>query len=340
MLNNVNYIMVTAKFPRPSGLTLKETMSKWSAGIGESIQLSLRGIASIDKVCDTNKASVIHVSSTAPHLGALRYSYTSQVQVDLQVEGETSHGTNTGDARWQDTMKIVKAAIASRVGVEEKDVVVTPPSGSAGDVAKAQPEEMVLHVSFSKNAHHDDLQSDWEATLLKAASAATKALKKKWPDATTASAHVMTGLPQVKNAIKSADLDLVVHGIDISSIAPEKNSVFLAAFANTVRAGLVDDSAATTNPGVVKNYATAGDIVESDIDVTLSKEVIDAISVRAQIPAPADATKRDNLMAWLGNTDELLKAVEAKLEGMSGMEYFSTWTKTGIHLSVPGTEVV
>merc|ERR1712060_478004 len=189
-----------------------------------------------------------------------------------------------------------------------------------------------------------DLQSDWEATLLKAASAATKALKKKWPDATTASAHVMTGLPQVKNAIKSADLDLVGHGIDISTIAPEKNSVFLAAFADAVRAGLLDDTAptVTTDNGVVHGYATSNsaDIVASDIDVTLSKEVIDAISVRAQIPAPADEPKRDKLMAWLGDTDELLKAVESKLEGMSGVEYFSTWTKTGIHLSVPGTEVV
>merc|ERR1712060_254750 len=184
-------------------------------------------------------------------------------------------------------MTIVKAAIASRVGVEEKDVVVTPPAGTVADPVRQAPDEMVLHVSFSKNAQHDDLQADWEAKLLKAAGAATQAMKKKWPDASTAKAHVMTGTPQVKNAIKSADLDLVVHGIDISTIAPEKNSVFLAAFADAVRAGLLDDSAATTNPGVVKNYAPAGDIVESDIDVTLSKEVFDAISVRAQIPAPA-----------------------------------------------------
>merc|ERR1711972_239071 len=139
------------------------------------------------------------------------------------------------------------------------------------------------------------------------------------------------------------DLDLIVHGIDISQIPSVKDSAFLAEFAKKVRDGLVDDSQLT--PSSVVGYVQSNSIKKEDIHVTVGKEVGDAISVRAQIPVPAPTNGRDrdaqrlNLENWLANTDELFKAVERHVQEVDGMQFFSTWTKQAVKVSMAGIVV-
>merc|ERR1711972_696925 len=230
----------------------------------------------------------------------------------MKVTGEH---TNNNDAKEKQMKQRLEDAIQSVVKVDAADLTVK--KKTSGDPA-------IFTVNIVSA-----VKPSWDHALLDAAVEAAQKLKGDYPAITAVAA---VSLPAtVSTVAKTIDVDFIIHGIDASQLSPEKRASFLKEVAEAVRLGIMDDAAITA--------LNADKPDKDDIEVTLSTEAGDSISVQAKVPANSDPVKRDVVVGSMEKADFTTR-VENKLALIKIMAYVSTWTPQAILVKMPGDESV
>jgi len=278
----------------------------------------LEGIAGIEKASfpAPPDAPRIRVSSSSPHLGNVRVVYGDSVAFEVSVAGITHTHSDTA-AEVVEAKKALEDALKSVGQVDAKDLQVAI-------TANAEPMKFTATISAAT-------RSDWDTTLLQAATSAKGAIRAKHAGSTLSAT-----LPiDVTSKGKSIDIDLVVHNVDFSALTDPQKAAFLKDFVKAVQEGIRNDG------GQIETLLGAPRNINADlIDVTVAQELKDAVSVHAKIPTSADDALTNSqqvaVVAELDKLETVSARVQTKLASLTSMAYFSTWTPQAIKVTGPG----
>jgi len=349
-LNNrgVPFVHVDASLPVPASISADATMSKWPGG---RAQIGARVTANLKKDdADIRRATRVAGSTTEFHeilvlpgmlsLGGLRSSYATEVSLLVEVNGLAHAAAAATDPTVEQIRDRLKAALKKEVGKDDVEVKfmrgaplaeVSEPL-SAGDRAALNADPLVMSAIISHGETASVNLKDaavWESKLIPAVRSTEASLRNTFSTSVTAATYgFKIHVPKLSNEVSTYDLDMVVSGIDYESFRPEKKGAFLIDLAARVRTAI---NHLSTTP--------ISDVVD-DIRVLVSSQSgTDALNVRAQIPAPADAASREAMTNQLEKdiqSGDLKEQLESGIRGISGIGYVSTWTPTAIKVSLPG----
>jgi len=357
--DDVPYVHVEATIPVPDGLTADATMSKWPGGrtgIGDSITENLNKMTDIARVTkaagDAEKHKIV-VYPGPLFLGGLRQSYRRQIQVPIEVFN-LDHDTTAGAGLFTPLDQIrdrVREDIRANID-KDADVIVEfmDPADPVRGAPIAEPysnamfkaaDPLTLRATISqadKKAALPDTAT-WLTKLLPAIRRSERYFKTLVPaPAGTADARYRFAMraPVVSQAIDTVDIDMVVNGIDYTSLRPEARGAF--------RDDLVDAVHASIFPAGLP----AGDYretVRNQVKVAVSsRKSTDSgkgggVNVRASIPAPTSEAETVQLMANLErdvDTGAMTTRLQNEVRLMTGISYVSTWSSDAVTVSVAG----
>merc|ERR1712113_423042 len=172
-------------------------------------------------------------------------------------------------------------------------------------------------------------QSGWQTTALKVVTNVTDQWKAHKPGV-DAAFNVNVQLPfVVTHAVVGVDLDFVIQGVDYAKVAEDKSHIFAANLVSLIQDGLWGVPGVTNPPGT-----------KADIQVTLAPGTTPAsMFVTARFPYTT-ATVAQGASDMEKHVLDLLTNVQTKLTAStSGLKYFTSWTTSGIKVTLPGVKV-
>merc|ERR1712113_952877 len=168
-------------------------------------------------------------------------------------------------------------------------------------------------------------QSGWQTTALKVVTNVTDQWKAHKPGV-DAAFNVNVQLPFV--------VTHAVLGVDYAKVAEDKSHIFAANLVSLIQDGLWGV------PGVTAPPATPPPGTKADIQVTLAPGTTPAsMFVTARFPYTT-ATVAQGASDMEKHVLDLLTNVQTKLTAStSGLKYFTSWTTSGIKVTLPGVKV-